>query len=196
MDLQIEAHIPYAPELVFTVFRDQLDRVAAHLPNIRSITITSRQDRGNGVVDNSIEWHAGADVPAPLRFVLGESMMSWTDYASWDERTLSCTWRTETHAFVGAVRCGALDRFLEEGPGKTLLSIRGALEVDGGKIRGVPSVLAGSVGRRLETFLVAKIQGELVKTAAALAQYLAERDASPGGLTERARRPAPSAART
>ena len=75
MDLQVEAHIPYAPELVFSVFRDELDRLAAYLPSIRSIAITSREERGNGVVDNAIEWRAGADVPGPLRFLLGESMM-------------------------------------------------------------------------------------------------------------------------
>jgi hypothetical protein len=174
MDLHADARIPFPREVVFAVFRDELDQLVPYLPSVRSIEITAREERGV-VVENVIEWHVGANIPRPLRAVISESMMSWTDYATWDADTLTCDWHTETHAFVGAVRCGAHDRFLEDGPGKTLLEIRGALEVDGTKIRGVPALLAPRVGRTMESFLVDKIRSDLVKTTEGLAKYLEQR---------------------
>jgi hypothetical protein len=173
MDLHADARFAFPREVVFAVFRDELDKLVPYLPSVRSIEITAREERG-GVVENVIEWRVGANIPRPLRAVLSDSMMSWTDYATWDAGTLTCDWRTETHAFVGAVRCGARDRFLEDGPGRTLLEIRGALEVDGTKIRGVPALFARKVGRTMENFLVEKIRSDLVKTAGGLAKYLAE----------------------
>jgi|SRR5579863_4935132 hypothetical protein len=172
MELHADARIPFPREVVFAVFRDELDKLVPFLPSVRSIAITAREER-DGVVDNVIEWRVGANIPGPLRAVISESMLSWTDYATWDAATLTCDWHTETHAFAEAVRCGAHDRFLEDGPGKTLLEIRGVLEVDGAKIRGVPSILARRVGRSMEAFLVEKIGSDLVKTADGLTRYLA-----------------------
>jgi len=129
MKLHADARIPFPREVVFAVFRDELDKLVPFLPSVRSIAITAREERG-GVVDNVIEWRVGANIPGPLRTVISESMLSWTDYATWDAATLTCDWHTETNAFAEAVRCGAHDRFLEDGPGKTLLEIRGVLEVD------------------------------------------------------------------
>jgi hypothetical protein len=174
MQLRADARIPFPPPAVFAVCRDEMAMLQPYLPAIRSIEVTSRTERG-AVVDNVIEWRAGADIPRALRALLTESVMSWTDRATWDADTLVCDWRTEMHAFTEAIRCGARDRFLPDGPGGTLLEIRGALEVDGSKLRGVPSFLARKVGRAMEEFLVGKIQADLVRTGAGLARYLGDR---------------------
>jgi hypothetical protein len=86
-----------------------------------------------------------------------------------------CEWRTETHAFTEAVQCMGTNRFVEEGVDRTLLEIRGTLAIDAKKIRGVPSFLAGKIGRGVEEFLVSKIQANLVETAKGLEKYLEER---------------------
>ncbi len=186
MDLRADARIAFPPALVFAACRDEMASLLPYLPSIRSIEVTARQQRGR-VVENAIDWCSGRDLPAPLRAVVGPSLLSWTDHATWHEDTLSCEWRTETHAFKGAVRCEARDRFLEDGAGKTLLEIRGVLEVDARKIATVPGFLAGTVGRAMEGFLVNKIQSDLVKTAEGLGRLLSSR--------ERERSPASSAAR-
>jgi hypothetical protein len=103
-------------------------------------------------------------------------MLSWTDYATWDQEKLRCDWRIETHAMTDAVRCEGFNLFLEDGsPDKTLLQIRGKLEIDAKKVRGVPGFLAGKVGRTVEEFLGGKIQPNLVETARGLTRYLQER---------------------
>ena len=89
-------------------------------------------------------------------------------------RSIEVTGRTETHAFTSAVRCRGHDRFLQDGPDKTLLEIRGVIEVDARKITGVPGFLAGAVGRSMERYLVERIQSDLVKTTEGLALMLDE----------------------
>ena len=173
MELRADARIPFPPALVFAACRDEMPKLLPYLPSIRSIEVTARKERG-AIVENVVDWCSGRDLPAPLRAVIGPSLLSWTDYATWYGDSLCCDWRTETHAFTGAVRCGARDRFLEDGPGRTLLEIRGVLEVDARKIAGVPGFLAGTVGRSMEGFLVGKIQSDLVRTAEGLALHLGQ----------------------
>jgi hypothetical protein len=174
MELRADARFAFPPQVVFLAFRDDMPKLLPYLPSVRSIEIASRKENGP-LVENVIEWRGGGDIPAPLRAVLVGSVLSWTDYATWNADELCCDWRTETHAFTQAVRCGAHDRFLEDGPGKTLLEIRGTLEVDGKKLPGVPALFAVRVGRAMEEFLVGKIRSDLVKTVRGLERYLHER---------------------
>jgi hypothetical protein len=176
MDIVADARIPFPREIVFLAYRDEITDLLPYLPNVRSIDIKSRKDEG-GVVEFINEWRGGGDIPGPIRAVLSESVLAWTDYASWRTDAMRCDWRTETHAFTDAVTCKGTNRFLPDGDGKTLLEIRGSLAIDAKKIRGVPSFVAGKIGRMVEEFLVGKIQSNLVETARGLARYLEEREA-------------------
>jgi hypothetical protein len=173
MELRADAHIPFPRDVVFAAYRDDITKVLAYLPNVRSIEVKSRKDDGP-VAELVNVWHGGGEIPAAARAVLSEAMLSWTDYASWDSAKLRCDWRIETHAMTEAVTCKGFNAFLEESPGKTLLEIRGTLEIDAKKIRGVPGFLAGKVGRTVEEFLGGKIQPNLVETAKGLTKYLEE----------------------
>jgi hypothetical protein len=174
MELRADAHIPFPRDVVFAAYRDDITQVLAYLPNVRSIDVKSRKDEGPRSELVNI-WHGGGEIPAAARAVLSESMLSWTDYAKWDAEKLGCEWRIETHAFTEAVSCQGFNRFLEDGPGKTLLEIRGNIEIDAKKIRGVPGFLAGKIGRTVEDFLGGKIQPNLVETAKGLTKYLEQR---------------------
>ncbi|MGD0524310.1 MAG: hypothetical protein ABSE49_04155 [Polyangiaceae bacterium] len=171
MDLRADAHIPFPRDVVFAAYRDDITKVLAYLPNVRGIDVKSRIDDGPISTHVNI-WHGGGEIPAAARAVLSESMLSWTDYATWDAGKLTCRWRIETHAFTEAVLCQGLNTFHDDGPGKTLLEIRGTMEIDAKKIRGVPGFLAGKVGRTVEEFLGGKIQPNLVETAKGLTKYL------------------------
>jgi hypothetical protein len=175
MDIRADAHIPFPREIVFLAYRDEMVDLLPYLPNVRSIEIKSRKESGS-VIEFVNEWRGGGDIPAAVRAVLSEAVLAWTDYATWHSDSLSCDWRTATHAFTDAVTCKGKNTFVADGDGKTLLEIRGSLEIDAKKIRGVPSFLAGKIGRTVEEFLVAKIQANLVETAKGLAKYLEERD--------------------
>ena len=174
MELRADARIPFAREVVFAAYRDDIQELLPYLPNVRSIEIKSRKDDGPKVALVN-EWHGGGEIPAPLRAVLGNSMLSWTDYATWDSEALRCDWRTETRAFGDALRCAGSNLFAADGAAGTLLEIRGTIEVDAKKIRGVPSFLAGKVGRSLEEFLGGRIEANVLETAKGLTRYLESR---------------------
>jgi hypothetical protein len=120
-------------------------------------------------------WHGGGDIPAAFRAFLSESMLSWTDYATWDSESLRCDWRTETHALTEAVNSRGANVFVEDGPGKTVLQMRGKFEIDPKKIRGVPGFLANKIGKAVEEFLGGKIEPNLIETAKGLTRFLQER---------------------
>jgi hypothetical protein len=179
MEIRADARIPFSRELVFAAYRDEMLDLLPYLPNVRGIEIKSRKDTGP-VAEFVNEWRGGGDIPGALRAVLSESVLSWTDYATWRGDQMVCEWRTETHAFTEAVQCKGKNTFLDDGVDRTLLEIRGTLEIDAKKIRGVPSFLAGKIGRAVEEFLVTKIQSNLVETAKGLEKYLEERHRTKG----------------
>lgn len=170
MELSADARLAFPRAVVFAAYRDELARLLPYLPNVRGIEVRSRADEG-GVSKLVNEWHGGGEIPAAARAFLSESMLSWTDHATWDESKWTCEWRVETHAFTEAVTCEGTNRFLEE-DGATRLEIRGVLAVDAKKIKGVPSLLAGKVGKAVEELLAAKIQPNLVEVSRGLAKHL------------------------
>jgi hypothetical protein len=174
MELRADAHIPFPRDVVFAAYRDDITKVLAYLPNVRSIDCKSRVDDGPRAELKNV-WHGGGEIPAAARAFLSDAMLSWTDYAKWDSEKLTCAWRIETHAFTEAVTCQGLNTFKEDGPGKTLMEMRGTIEIDAKKIKGVPGFLAGKVGRTVEEFLGHRIQPNLVETARGLTKYLEER---------------------
>ncbi|MEZ4219787.1 MAG: SRPBCC family protein [Polyangiaceae bacterium] len=170
MQLSADATLPFDRELVFRSYRDDLERLVDYLPNVRAIKVKSR-DVGDGTVSFINEWHGGGEIPAAARVVLSESMLGWTDYATWNESDFSCEWRIETRSFTEAVRCQGRNRFLEV-EGGTRLEIRGELEIDATKIKGVPRLLQGRVKQTVEDFLVKKITPNLLSVSDGLQRYL------------------------
>jgi hypothetical protein len=170
MELRADARIPFPCETVFAVYRDDIVKVVPYMTNVQSIEVRSRKDEG-AVVEFVNEWHGGGEIPAAVRAVLSEAMLSWTDYASWNADKLTCDWRIATHALTEAVKCVGQNRFVDDGAGATRLEIRGNFDVDASKV-GVPRLIAGPLARKVEEFMVSKIQSNLLETAKSLTKYL------------------------
>jgi len=173
MDLDVDVHLPFLPEVVFGACRDEIVELKRYLRGIRSVEVIRRTEHG-AVVENAVEWHAGAGMPAPVRAVLGERFFSWTDYATWDAEALSCAWRSESTVFDGAIHCAARDEFLRDEAGHTLLRLRGFISVDARRLRRLAGPFAIRMSVLLERYVVRKIQSDFVNTVAALTKYLEE----------------------
>lgn len=169
MKLTAESVLPFPRELVYRAYRDRLVELVPFLPNVRAIEIKSRKDEPP-VATLVNEWHGGGDIPAAVRTVLSEKMLSWLDYARWDESKWTCEWRMETNSFPGALDARGTNRFLER-DGKTTLIVDGDLTIDGRKLP-VPRLLGGTVAAAAEKFLVAVVRPNLVETAKALTRFL------------------------
>jgi hypothetical protein len=170
MDIVADADIPFPRPLVFATYRDKMTEMLSYFPNVRAIDVKSRSDEG-AITKLVNIWHGGGEIPAAMRAFLSEAMLSWTDHATWNEDDFTCEWRIETHAFTEAVTCGGRNRFVET-PAGTKLEIRGSLTIDAKKIKGVPSLLAGKVGKGVEEFLANKIKPNLIETSVGVRKFL------------------------
>jgi hypothetical protein len=170
MEIKADVVLSFPRARVFAAYRDRLADLTEFLPNIRKIEVTSRTDRP-GEVDLVNAWEGGGDIPAAVRSILGGSMLTWTDYATWREASFTVDWRTEVHAFPGAIACAGVNRFVEVSGG-TRLEIRGDLTCDAAKIPAVPRLLSKSIGGVIEKFLVQRIAPNLVEVAGGVRQLL------------------------
>ena len=173
MDYRAEATIERPREDVYRVYRDYMPDLVPYLPNIRGIEVKSRKDLGPRAELVNV-WHGGGEIPAAVRSFLSDGMLSWTDYATWDEPTWTCDWRSVSHSFEQAMNSVGHDDFVELGPRRTAIRITGKLVIDGTKIPKIPRLLAGTVGKAVEAFLVKQVQDNLGEVARGVERYLAE----------------------
>lgn len=174
MRIESDSVIKFPLELTYRTYRDQLPECVRYLPNVRSIRVEERHEE-DGVIRLVNVWEGGGDIPKPIRPLVSEDMLSWHDYATWRESDWMCEWDIKTHAFAEAVRCSGTNRFIEIDEGRTRLEIRGDLSIDLKKVKGVPSFMAGSLGRTVEQFLVKQITMNLTSVSEGLSTYLRER---------------------
>ena len=170
MEIKTDVPLSFPRARIFRTYRDRLEEVAPHLPNIRSIKVTSREDRpGETVLVN--EWVGGGDIPAVARAVVRESMLSWTDHATWKEGTFTVEWRTVVHAFPGALESSGVNRFIET-PTGAIIEFRGSLVCDASKVPGVPKLMARTINGTLEKLFVGKIAENLVAVGRGVGKLL------------------------
>lgn len=165
-----DTRIPFPRPMVFETYRDRLPALVPYLPDIRSITVTSRVEAGDRVELVNV-WRGGGEIPTAARAFLNESMLTWDDLATWDQSAWTCAWRVRTHAFTEAVRCEGTNTFRADGDA-TLLQIRGTLTIDSSKLGGVPRLLAGSVSKTVEELLAKKITPNLLRVCDGVRRHL------------------------
>ena len=171
MRIHADVVLPFDREIVFATYRDRLADLVPHLPNIQSIRVVSRVDRGDEV-DFVNEWLGGGGIPKMVRGVVKESMLRWTDYATWNATDFTVDWRTDVHAFPGAVASSGKNRYVAE-PGGTRIELRGDLTIDGTKVPAVPRLLAKTVAEAAEKMIVGSVQTNLVSIARGVERLLA-----------------------
>ncbi|MEZ4313811.1 MAG: hypothetical protein R3F14_37805 [Polyangiaceae bacterium] len=176
MDIVADAVIPHPRPVVFAAYRDCLLDLVPYLPNIREIRVVSRTERGSEI-DLVNEWKGGGDIPAVARGVLSESMLTWTDHATWFEQDFRVAWRTDIHAFPGAVASKGESRYIDLA-GSTRLELRGHFTCDASKIAGVPRLLSKSIGGTVEKIMVTQIAKNAVEMARGVTKLLDARAAT------------------
>ena len=170
MRIEADSVVPFPRARVFSAYRDEMRDFVKLLPNVRSIEVKERDEK-DGVVRMLNVWNGGGDIPAAVRSVMGDRALSWDDHAIWREKEWLCEWNIRPHVLTEAVKCGGKTTFVDLG-GRTRMEIRGDIAIDLKKVRGVPSFLAGSIGRAVEQFLVRAITPNLTGVADALTKHI------------------------
>jgi hypothetical protein len=174
MDIKTDVTLPFPRDRVFATYRDRLTELLPFLPNIRGLVIKKREDRGGGEVYLVNEWQGGGEIPSVARSFLSESMLAWTDHATWKEKDGLCDWRTDVHAFPGALLSSGYNRFVDLPGGQTRIEFRGSLTCDASKVPGVPKLLARSINGTIEKLFVGKIGENLVSVGQGIGKLLAQ----------------------
>jgi len=170
MLISADSRILFPRPLVYTTYRDKLVELLPYLPDVRRIEVKSRREE-DGLIHFVNEWHGGGEIPVVARAVLSEAMLSWTDLATWNESEFTTEWHIKTHAFTEAVHCVGVNRFKEAGSG-TVIETRGELAINTKQIKGIPQLLAATVGRTVEDFLSKKIGPNLLQVSEGVRHYL------------------------
>lgn len=170
MKLETDAVIPFPRPLVYQVLRERLPDLVRYLPNVRRIECRSRREV-DGRIEFVNEWDGGGEIPAVARAFVSESLLTWTDYASWVPAEWACYWRMETHAFRGLLRTEGSNRYFDQGA-TTRMEIRGVLEIDVAKLTMVPRLLAPSVARSIEAYIIGHVRPNQLNVAASVGEYL------------------------
>lgn len=163
MIIKSSVYLPFPRLLVYITYRDKLVELVPYLPNVCRIEVKLRREEG-GLIYFMNEWHGGGEIPVVARAVLSQAMLSWTDLATWNESEFTTEWHIKTHAFTEAVHCAGVHRF-KEAENDTLIETRGKLAIDTKQLKGVPQLLAGTVGRTVEDFLSKKIVPNLLQVS-------------------------------
>lgn len=172
MRIDVNAEIAFPREQVFAAYRDHLPELVPYLENVRAITVTSRVDEGQ-LVKFVNRWKGGGEIPAAVRKLVSAELLEWDDLATWNANDFTCAWQTVVPAFKDAVDARGHNTFVEVRPGVTSLKISGELKVDAAKVKGVPRLLAGTIGPIVESFLVTAIKPNLAAVAKGVEKYLA-----------------------
>lgn len=178
--MRIEAdsvlHFPRAA--VYSVYRDELTSAVSSMTDVRSVEVLKRTEEGPRVELLNL-WRGGGKIPAPIRHLVSEDMLCWHDYAVWDERTHTCSFRTETLYLKDAVSCEGTTSFIALDGARTRMETRGELHIDLGKVKGVPQFVAPSLSRAVERMIVRTVSASVLGVADALGKYIASLGGAP-----------------
>jgi hypothetical protein len=171
--ISVNDTVAYPRELVFTTFRDDLDKLDDYLPDIESITTQSRDDVDEDTTKVVRLWKArDEDIPTLASKFIKPEMLQWTDHATWHEDEWTCDWEMEVGFLTDAITAKGTNRYIDKGD-KVEIIIDGTLEVDAKQIPGVPRMLAGKVGSAVEKFVVKMITPNLKEVNRGVERYLA-----------------------
>ena len=171
MKINSESQVEHPRERVYTTYRDQLPDIASYIPDIKSITVQSRECTDFGVRLHNL-WKADRDPPKMLKGIVKPEMLQWNDYADWHDAAFYCDWRLEIPAFSEQVCCTGRNAFFVDGPNRTRVVLTGELEIDMANFPGVPRVLAKRLSPRIESFIIKLITPNLKRVNHSIGQYL------------------------
>jgi hypothetical protein len=180
MRMEADAVVSFPRSLVWRTYRDELLALVKYMPNISAVEVKEREDGYGGDSKQTRMlnvWRARSSIPVVAQPWLKPDMLSWDDYAVWNEGTWSCRWETKTHFFRDRTRSSGVTRFVEEGA-RTRIVLEGDFTLDLSGMPGVPRILASKIERGVESFIVSLLAPNVKTVAKSLDEHLRATQAS------------------
>jgi hypothetical protein len=163
-------------EDVYTLVRDELEKLVPYLPNVNKIEVVDKSQTDNKVhiVNN---WYAMADMPKLLSKFLKPEIFSWKDIADWNNETHSVDYSLESFLANDLFDAKGTNTFTALGDDKTELKISCEVSIYPEKIPGVPRLIAGKVKPMVESLIEKILAPNLTSLGTGLNKYFSENEA-------------------
>ncbi len=171
MRLESSEIIEKPADEVFRLVRDDMDKLAAFLPNVERIEVVERDELEDGRVRIVNHWHARADVPKLAKKFLKPEMFSWKDHALWKPDEYCVQYTLETFWLSGLYDCSGTNYFLPVDERRTEIKVICDLEIHADRIPGIPRFLAAKVLPAAESLIRKLLAPNLTSMAAGIKGY-------------------------
>jgi hypothetical protein len=174
MEFKIAELIRHPLEKVYRTNRDHLADLVPFMPNVDDIEVLERAETPTGVRLVN-RWKVSGAVPRVARPFFGEKMLTYLDRAEWHNEASRVDWKFEIGMFPDAVDCHGSNYFTAGKEAETTeLVLQGWLNIDLGKVRGVPRLLQG-LASTVESFVIGQVRPNLAAVAVAVGKFLDQR---------------------
>ena len=174
MRIHSESVVNHGQSEAYLAYRDHLPEFATYIDDIQKIVVESRQETDGAVKLHNV-WFAASEIPTFAKAFLKPEMLRWDDFAEWRDSEMRCHWEIKPRAFTDAVKCSGTNTFVDLGNGTTRVVLEGDLSINLKGIPGVPRMIAGRIGPKVEQFIVSMITPNLKKTNTALGTWMDRR---------------------
>ena len=131
-------------EEVYKLVRDDLAKLVPYMPNVEKIDVKKRSEK-NGKVEIINHWYAKAEIPSLIKKFINPDLLSWKDYATWDDERYCVDFKLESTLGKDLYDCTGTNTFKAKGKGKTELKISCEIYIHADRVPGVPRILASKV---------------------------------------------------
>jgi hypothetical protein len=162
MRFSLEHRFDAPPDVVAAASNsDDYQALLGDLPNLGERKVKSLETNEDGSIHRVTHYKLGAQLPAPVVAVLGESA-TWDEIADYDPQAKRWTFEIKPHVLGSRIRCGGSYSFEPDGDGT-----RRTVDVD---IKVKVPLVGGRVENEIKKGLVETMEAE----ADILGRYLAE----------------------
>ena len=174
MKFQVADPIPFSLDEGFLLIRDEMPSLVPYMKDTESIDVLERREEGE-TVHLVNQWRASnASVPKALRGIMKPELLGWTDYATWTTDTRSAAWRLEALGSGKLFTCKGTTS-VQEIDGEVKLCVDVDFSLHPENIPGIPKLLARTLTKQIEKFLVDLLKENMRQLAISMQKYAAER---------------------
>lgn len=133
--------INFPAKLAFTAYRDELEALAAYVPNVKEVKVEDRKVDSAGNVSFVNHWHADAPIPTILKAIISPKMLQWYDYATWYEDGMYAEWRLEPFFLKSNVKVTGRTSFTPAGDARCSVGMKINMDFNLDNVPGIPGLL-------------------------------------------------------
>lgn len=141
MHLETKEIIHKPIEEVYKTLRDDLIKLIPYMPNIENIETTDRSEK-NGKTKIINHWYAKAEIPGLIKKFLNPDLLSWKDYAEWDDEKYLVSYKLESFLANDLFDATGVNSLKSLSENETELTVSCDVVIYADKVPGIPRILA------------------------------------------------------